>query len=461
MKKIIFVLMVLLVFAGCKVNNMENEYNGIIQSGKTGEQLLAALSDFEVRNSDHFASKIDLAGYYMLSGNYEQAKNYLLRAESLIPDVKRKKSQKQNIIILYGSLSYLYLLEQDFSPAESYARKAIDYDVDLGKEYTYLLAQIMYAQGRSDDALQLFDEVYQFLPDKISNDDIKTYVYLLSEKKRYADASKLLDVFFSRNVYFPGLGLFASSVYENNEETEKSILCAYIDYEYYTGYQHINSNDFLANLDRLQKKLTDTNTLGKGIAAIQLIRCSIDGSSIPPDLAVSDFFVAKYLMLKMKLLSGTYTAGEFDEYLQMEPFFSSFPVYYWNVWFAVSGLPVESRKGYTSLLEKILSLSGSGSYSNQARLALGNMIGLSDQDSEKILVPYEVTAVLQAYLNNPDEMLLEPVFDLLELPDNTYVYQTISLLKEQVSNPVLRKAVQEKGTTASGRMKERIDYILY
>jgi len=59
---------------------MDKEYERIKASGLTGDALLTVLTEFELKNMNHFSSKVDLGGYYLLTGNFQLAENFFLRA---------------------------------------------------------------------------------------------------------------------------------------------------------------------------------------------------------------------------------------------------------------------------------------------------------------------------------------------------------------------------------------------
>ena len=71
MKKII-VLFLSVVLCSCASKGMK-EYDDIKNANETPIIVMNNIYNFELQNPDHFLSKLDLARYFILLGNYEES----------------------------------------------------------------------------------------------------------------------------------------------------------------------------------------------------------------------------------------------------------------------------------------------------------------------------------------------------------------------------------------------------
>ncbi|GHV54710.1 hypothetical protein AGMMS49579_15850 [Spirochaetia bacterium] len=366
------------LLSGCSENSMEKEYRAIKDSGLTGEALLKSLSEFELRNMGHFNSKIDLGGYYLLAGDMDRAGDYFRRAEALVKKAPGDEDTKKNITIMYGSLARLHVLQGEYDPALEYAEKAAAGDDEEAVSYRYLQGQIFLEKGENEKALDVFDLLFASRPDTASPDNIRSYMYLLAGANRLPEAAAMVDLFFEKGRYFPGLGLFASSVYEGAGQTEKAIYAAFMDYEYSSGYRETDTAVFLKNIDTLERQLASQDRLVPAADALNLVRSLYDPSVSITEQGEASFFTEEYITLKKKIENAIHTTADFNRYLAMEHYFSTFPGYYWNLWQAVAGLSESSRANYLPVLQRIIALDREGTYAQRAWDEISKILGFKN-----------------------------------------------------------------------------------
>jgi len=230
-KSTLFLALFALFACGC-AGKKSDEYATLKNSGLTGDALYGKLIAFDKEHPGSFDSKLDLASYYFISGNRGDAWKYALKAEGLLVSVKSVVPQKR--ALLFALLSALYAADEDADKARAYAKKA--YEVpDSGAEYGYLYAKMQLLHGAESEALALFDKTYSRYPDRIAPDELRSYMYLLADAGEFQKCAELFEPYFETGGFFPGLGLFASTVYEKLGDTEKAVLCAFLDYEYSAG----------------------------------------------------------------------------------------------------------------------------------------------------------------------------------------------------------------------------------
>ncbi|MDR2803784.1 MAG: hypothetical protein LBB22_05805 [Treponema sp.] len=378
----LFIALGILCNCACKIdikniNKMDLEYKQIVNSSKSGEELFEALSVFERNNMAHFNSKIDLGGVYLLKGEYIPAKDYFLRAEAVLGNAGDDEITQRNIVIMYASLARISLIEGGNMEALTYIDKAISCDKEKDVQYQFLKAHILTALNKQEEALELFDTLYPVNAERMTALDLRAYMYLLTEYERPQESARVLDQYFTRGAFFPGLGLFASTVYEKSNEIQKSILSAFLDYEYYASYKKSNPEDFLKNLNTLEKRLTAENKIVYARYALNLLRGLYSNEIILPNVETNEhsFFVEDYVIIRNRIRRHTVDIGDVQRLMGMETFFSKFPVYYWNIWESVLLLDAASQKDYVSVLEKIIALDKNGVYARMAWDGITEVMG--------------------------------------------------------------------------------------
>jgi tetratricopeptide (TPR) repeat protein len=388
MRRGVYFFIILCIFfnGACKAtikraDKMNLEYENIVNSGKSGRELYEALSVFERNNMAHFNSKIDLGGVNLLNGDYALAKDYFLRAEAVLSNAGDDETSQKYIVILYGSLARISLIEGGYIDALNYVGKAIAADKWNDIQYQFLKAHILTALNRKEEALAIFDGLYPENAESMTEIDLRAYMYLLAGSDRPGETAQVLDQYFTKGSFFPGLGVFASTVYEKNNEIKKSILSAFLDYEYHASYKEAKPADFLKNLDTLEKRLLAENKIASGRPALNLLRGLYTASIAAPDAEMRDqgFFIEDYVIIRSRIQKHAVDTGDFNRFILLEPFFSRFPVYYWSIWQAVLRLAPDSRANFVSVLEKIIALDKTGVYAKPAWEEITKVMGYAPQ----------------------------------------------------------------------------------
>ena len=455
MKKfILFYFIFICFFMGCSSKNMKN-YNNV---KKNHNNLLSMYQDiyaFDLNNPDFFESKLDLARYYLLIGNYNESMSFLIRAEA-IAKKNPKKVSKENEAAMYGCYATLFLINNQIEIAYQYVEKA--YNIPkYGKLYGYLLGRILINLDKKEEALKYFESTYNEYPDLITGEEIRSYMYLLGESKNYVKALELLELYFDKGSYFPGLGMFASGIYEKNGQFVKSIFSAFLDYEYQSCFGNADDAKFVQNLNDLRAKILSESQDVESIKAIDFIISLYTGSNAN-DLE-TDFFPIKYVELKKIAKTTAWSNKQFNEYIFLEKYFKDFPSFYWNLWEMLPRVNSGDLKNWIPILEKIILL-GSSDYYELARTELGILLGLSKNDSQKILLPQQIQQLILIYITNNDIKVLEPIYSFLELPDCDYIVKGYSVIKQNLNNEIFKQTLYKKSKEVEGRLKERLNYIL-
>ena len=457
MKKII-VLFLSVVLCSCASKGMK-EYDDIKNANETPIIVMNNIYNFELQNPDHFLSKLDLARYFILLGNYEESERYLIRAEGVINKIGKRGIANEDIAALYGCLAVVNLADQNLQTAWDYTQKA--YKIPkAGKYYGYLAGRVLASLGRKEEAIQYFDKTYALYPEQISGEELRAYMYLAADANDWQKCMNLLELYFEKGLYFPNLGLFASGVYEKNGRFVKSIYAAYLDYEYQSGLGGADDAAFVRNLHNLK---TTIITEGKGKDAEDAVDIIIglydtSGSGENTIAGETDFFPYKYIMLKKKAEYASWDEEDFQEYITLEKYFASFPGYYWMLWEEVQSGRYGEVKQWIPILEKIILL-GDSIYIKPSRKALANLANIGDT-ADRLLLPQEVQQLFVNVRTTNNGAVLEPFFDLLELPDCSYVMNALLIARSAASDPMTRNILSARNQSATGRLRERLSYIL-
>jgi tetratricopeptide (TPR) repeat protein len=331
-------------------NPVEKEYQRIRDGGLRGEELVAALDEFELRNPGHFDSKVDLGIFYLARGETGRAKDYLRRAELSLPSrLNGREGYYQNIPVMYGALGRLYLDQGNYQSALEYTDKALAVSSDVATQRTYgfLKGHILIAREEYPKALGVFETLFTSGVEA-ETEDLRAYLFLLAEAERPKDAAAVLDRYFETGSFFPGMGSFASIVYRAAGEIEKSSCAAYLEDEYRSGYRQPEASPMSPN-----------------------------GSATPlfPDL---DFFAVEYLALKTLIENRSITEEDFRRYGALEPYFRLFPSFYWNLWQGACFLYPQTYQNFVPALQKIIALDREGPFARKAWTELTRFMGYEE-----------------------------------------------------------------------------------
>lgn len=433
-------------------------YLQLMRSDLDGKELLQKLELFEKEHTEDFCSKIDLANYYILVGDYNTCYEYLLRAESVIKNCPSGAEGKKYKTLLFGMRAQIELYSGNYELANSYVDKAIKIDKKANEKYNYTKANIFLAKNDKEQALKLFDETFKKIPNELTSDDKRAYMYLLADAERFEECKTILEDFFDDDSYFYGLGTFASGIYEKLSEYEKSLLSSFYDYEYFLCFNSMDKSKYLEKLDSFVLEIKSPEKLFQIKDTIEFVKSRVE--PLCENSYSSEFFPAKFISMTNKIRDNNFLSSDVQTFLDLEKYFSNFPSYYWNSWNAFCQVDDSNKKAYVPLLNKIILLGNNNIYIEKAKCELGKLVGLSEKDATKILLSVEIQQILNNFIVTSDDSLLKSVFELLELPENDYELNALMLLQDFKKNPVLLKALQEKLNHSEGRLHERLKYVL-
>ena len=454
---LIFVLVVIFTILSCKTPS-DKEFNQLKSKNLQGNELLQEIINFEVEHSNHFESKVQLADFYMLINNYEKAYEYAVHAESVLNNAPKGKNGNKLKSILFGDRAKLEYILKNYESALEYANKGIKADKEHGVFIKFTKAKILLELNKKQEAIDLLDSLYKTNIEDATSEDMQFYMYILANEKRYQDATKILEYYFKTGHYFTGLGAFASGIYEKTGDTARAILATFLDSEYYSCFNDSTHKEYLSNIKKLEEKLKKEGNYSVSENSLNYLK-----SYFSNDTSISyetDFFVKDYIDSVKKINSNKFTKNDLNNLLKIEKNFSAYPSYYWYTYKAFISLDSNIDKEVIPLLEKIIDIGNNNLYIEKAKYALGKMLGLTNIESTKILTSSEVISIIYEFQASNDENKLNPIFSLLELPENSYELFALNFLKQNYKLLKMEKNLQNKTLNCSAKLKERINYIL-
>lgn len=366
------------LFLSCTIND-QKEFLLIFECNSNKSELVTQVKEFEINHPDHFESKLFLAEYYISIGDVDSAFDYLKRAE--IVNKKASRDYRDfNYSRLYGYLASVYVNRGEVSIAEDYVNKAICYDKNQISGFEYLLGHIYVLKGEKDKALTIFNDIYSKRPDIATASDLQTYMYLLAEAEDYQRCIEVINVYFGTGQWFGGLGSFSSSVFEKAGMLQESLLCAFLEYEYYSSMTTPNNEKYLENIANVEKLCRENGTIDTVLPVLSLIKNLYTGNEILSD-EVHENFITKYLILRNKINAKKINEEELGVLLSLESYFRVFPSYYWSVWESIKIIDGTQSKNYISVLKKVIALNPSSDLSVKARGEIKDIFGLSNSES--------------------------------------------------------------------------------
>lgn len=443
----------------CTNDSSWAEYQKLKESSQTGQQLLNSLIGFEIAHTQNFEAKVDLAAYYATEGNMQKAEEYLKRAESVLSHSHNSDEGKKIRCVYYGTWAYLYMINADYERAVSYAEKAVKTHKQSGKSYILLKAQILYTQGKNDEALSVFDKSAKDFPELFNPEDLRSYMYLLAQADKTEDALQYFERYLKTGEYYEGLGLFGSTMYEKLQKTDEAVLYAFTDYEF-SRKNSATDRQFLNNLSSLEQTLKSDGKYTESVPVINFVRSYFTPSVPYENYTGINIFITDYILINNRLRDGISKDADLQNFILMETYFKRFPAYYWTLWRLFDFFQSGTQEYKTICLEKCIYLSPSSVYADSARTVLGTASGLNEAQSQYLLLPAEVEYLITRYEQSNNQANITAVLDLLNLPDNTYVYAAVMLLHQYKNTGFVSDLQNRYPEKITPKVRERLQVIV-
>lgn len=367
-------ILFLILFTGCSLNNQKDYDKLLAQDVSDLNEVVKNITEFEISHPKHFESKVFLAEYYFASGDYDNADNYLKRADAVKKNAARG-AKNDNYAKLYTYKARLAFLQKDYETVLKNTQIASKYDKTNYYALDYLTGHAYVAMGNDEEAIKYFDAGYKKIPEQASENDLRAYMYLLNGANRMEECKDIINKFLETGKWFYGFGAFCSGVYEKTGEVQKSLLFAFLDYEYFSSNSAPNDEKFVENLANVEAALKANGNYEKAEPAYKLIL------GLYKDIGdysgtVEPCYISDYLIIRHKIMTKDVTDLDLNILLGMEKYMSSFPVYYWSIWQTVRQLDENASKNFLPVLKKIIAISPSSIYAQMARNEITKVFGI-------------------------------------------------------------------------------------
>lgn len=373
MKKSYLLCSLLFLLIGCSLNS-QKKFETLLSNQKELNETIKVITDFEIANPNDFESKLFLADYYIASEDYVNAEIYLKRAEKVKKHAPHK-NKKENLSKLYAYLARISFINKEYESVITYGKKSLKYNPTTNYSISYLIGHAYVVMDKNEEALKVFDTEYQKYPDKASPDDLQAYMYLLNDAERINECINIIEQYVKTGKWFYGLGAFCSGVYEKAGNIQESLLYAFLDYEYYSSLYEANDSKFIENLNNVEATLKKNNQYEIAEPIMKLI-LGLYKDVDNYEASITKNFISDYLLIRNKINKKNVTQIDFNILIEMEPYFSSFPIYYWSIWNCVKILDYNSLKNYLPVLKKVIALNPSSVYSELARNEIAKVFGI-------------------------------------------------------------------------------------
>jgi hypothetical protein len=109
--------------------------------------------------------------------------------------------------------------------------------------------------------------------------------------------------------------------------------------------------------------------------------------------------------------------------------------------------------------ERCINLSGSGPFASECRSLLALASGLTVTDGKALLTRLEIETLVQNAVDKQKPELLEELFPLIALPDNTHTVYASGILRALSSDSLFKEWFGTAAKKAQGRLAERLKFI--
>jgi hypothetical protein len=456
----------LLLLWACNGNQaaFQSEYEALKKSS-SGSALFSSLLLLDQKYPWQMALKVDIGRALLEAGELEQAAIYLKSGEAL---ASRSKDQRLKAL-LYAALAEHAFRRGQHQETIELATKALANPPQEPAGALLTRARACQATRKTREALEDYTRGWSTDRSAMIPDDFRNYSALLIAAGKYAEALEVYAEYQILFTYEAGIGLTESLLYEKLARIEESIVAAFKELEYQRYRGGVPEALIQDNLAKLSRKLDDRqwNPEGKGKSLVAALRRYARGEwreaarGLEQAGPALDLRFGRYLLLSAKLETGQAAEADFREYGGLEPYLKRLPAYYYHLWRGMRhGSGGDLPAGVRPVLEKCILLAPNTPFALESRRALGRLIGLAAAEGEKLLLGPELEAIGRRMAAGESLDRLEPVLELLSTPDNEYQLLAVVLLKQLKSREQVRAYLIERARTSTGRLKERLSFVL-
>ncbi len=459
------ILLFAILSAGCNRDNkaFEMDFDKVMKE-KRGRELLNALLELDQHYANQIKLKINIGAMLLAGGNMDKAEIYLKSGYNLLKKTKDKGLK----YLLFTNLAELSYRRSNYADGVRYARSALDLGVEDKIGVIFTKAKSLLAMKEQKEAYDDFLMGWENSKSLMSREDMMLWAKLLLDMNKREEALQVFDEYQLTFGYEIGIGLGESAIYEKMGQIEKSIIAAFKDLEYLRFTGSISAEKEMERLSNLETELSKFS-MGDATRGRKLIHVlnsylkanwevPIDYFSSRPDGSPFE----RYILLVSQLEAGYGEAiATLKYYTNLEKRFKNFQGFYYHLWRGMKKGGGNYNIAVTrDILEKCILLSPSTIYARETRGELGRLSGLKVKEGEKILLGAELDSIYNRLIAGGDVALLEPVMELLSVPDNVYEMAALLMVKRAKQIPLVEVYLEDRLKKETARLKERLTAIL-
>ena len=440
MKKIIILLSLLaLLLLSCKSGDSEfrQEFDSAMNE-KQGDELVAALEELDSRYPDRLPLKINLAALHLSSGDLEKALPYFNEG---LPLAEKSKSRDEKYMFYTNYAEYKFK-EGNYEESGKFSRKALENTDDDTLGVTLTLARSLTALEKYSDAYALFKEMWKTKGILFTEEDIITFISIMGiappDNENLVIMITLMDELKVKNPSIKGIGLKQAEILEQAGAPLSALVSVFSEIEAARYNRTIDDEGTLKTLSALSERFRfpEQGESGKmGLKLIEGYASFIDEkweiadsvfTQIELEIPVTFYF---YLKLASRIETGTGTKEDFSNYATLGRNYSDMQGFYYNYWKGLKKSGVDyNKENAVPLLKGCILAFPFSKFAAETRLELGKFYGI--RNGYYILLKEEVEYLYKRAISGTPVDVLEPVARLLEMEDNVFVDDAMSVLKD-------------------------------
>ncbi|HPC72568.1 MAG TPA: hypothetical protein PLB48_12230 [Treponema sp.] len=267
----------------------------------------------------------------------------------------------------------------------------------------------------------------------------------------------------------PGMGLAESSIREQAGDLAGAVFAAFKDLFFAYQYGYLSKSQVDERLAEVGKQFPEQKAVHAALGACRALISGdaeeglaqlgmIDFASPAASYGLDDFprWMERVFVLQNAGKTAEKNVGSavWDEYLATRSRYINYPLY----WLVLS----RNSRGAQQMdgAERCVSLAPKGPYADAGRALLAQLTGLSTGDSAAIKTRLEIESVIETAVASGSGEDLNELLPLLALPDNPYTLYALGACRGLAAQENFAHYFQDKMKKSSGRLNERLRYIL-
>ena len=467
MKKLLPVLLLAILLISCSDNKKFIEEFNKVMTENQGEALLPALQALDVKYPDKLRTKINIAAIFLGSEEPEKAEKTLLQGLALA----EKSKDKEEKYIFYANYSEYLLQSGNYAESINKGRIALENAETDSLGVNLTLAQAYAAEKKYPDALVYFKNAWDSSRIIFSENDLVTYMSLLGISQE-AESNvvlmvSLIDEMRLRNPELRGTGLKQAEILEQAGAPLSALIAIFSEIEYarYSGF--MDNDSVIATLDVIAQDLAGDAAIDReaSLKMVEGLKSFVLGrwgmaeavfAELVPEVPVMFY---NYLRLSSMLQTGLGSEKVFANYAALERNYNGLQGYYYHFWNGMKkGSGKYNAENAEGVLKNCILTAPQSPYAEESRIELGNLYGISD--GKNILLPEELFYFVNSIINGAPVELLEPAALMLEMEDNVFIKDAMSLLEEAVKDARIAEWFKNRAAGGSSLMQARVAELL-